>query len=294
MNANMNAKRTLVLGAVAYDPKVVSIWEGFKNYFQHLGLPFDVVLFTNYERQVEALMASHITVAWNSPLAWVRTRRLAEAAGLVAHALAMRDTDQDVTSAIIVRSDSAVRVIADLRGKTIATGAIDSPQARLLPLNHLRRHGVVVGKDAQSKVFDVLAGKHGDHIGGERDAVRALMRGEVDAACIIDSNHLLFTQEGSISPGTTRVLAQTDPYDHCNFTALSKAGEKIAEPLVIFCKLLMNMSYADPAVRPLFDLEGLKAWREGRTNGYAALEEAVDAFAFYHQNGAIIADHYIY
>jgi len=28
------------------------------------------------------------------------------------------------------------------------------------------------------------------------------------------------------------------------------------------------MSYADEALRPLLDLEGLKAWREGGTSGY--------------------------
>ena len=38
----------------------------------------------------------------------------------------------------------------------------------------------------------MLVGKHGDHIGGERDAVRALLRGAADAACMIDANHLIF------------------------------------------------------------------------------------------------------
>jgi hypothetical protein len=38
------------------------------------------------------------------------------------------------------------------------------------------------------------------------------------------------------------------------------------------------MSYADPAVRHLLDLEGLKQWRAGRTEGYALLNEAVDRF----------------
>ena len=32
-----------LLGAVAYDPKVVTIWEGFKAYFIKHGLPFPVI-----------------------------------------------------------------------------------------------------------------------------------------------------------------------------------------------------------------------------------------------------------
>ena len=52
--------------------------------------------------------------------------------------------------------------------------------------------------------FDVGVGLHGDHIGGERDAARALMAGEVDAACMIDGNHLLFSREGTLPSGATR------------------------------------------------------------------------------------------
>jgi hypothetical protein len=47
------------------------------------------------------------------------------------------------------------------------------------------------------------------------------------------------------------------------------------------------MSYADPDVRSLFDLEGLKAWKEGREEGYKALESAVDALGFYDRQGNI-------
>ena len=46
--------------------------------------------------------------------------------------------------------------------------------------------------------------KHGDHVGGERDAVKALVSGEVDAACVIDGNQLLFAKEGTIEPDTVR------------------------------------------------------------------------------------------
>ncbi|HLU64680.1 MAG TPA: hypothetical protein VKZ63_00300, partial [Kofleriaceae bacterium] len=62
---------TLLLGAVAYDPKVVTIWEGFRAYFARRGLDFDFVLYSNYERQVEAHFRGDVHVAWNSPLAWL-------------------------------------------------------------------------------------------------------------------------------------------------------------------------------------------------------------------------------
>src|SRR2546422_5488020 len=97
------SQTTLLLGAVAYDPKVVTIWDGFEQYFAENGLPFDYVLYTNYERQVEALVSGHIHIAWNSPLAWLESERLASKLGRRAEAICMRDTDRDLTSLIIAR-----------------------------------------------------------------------------------------------------------------------------------------------------------------------------------------------
>jgi phosphonate transport system substrate-binding protein len=82
---------TLLMGAVAYDPKVVTIWDGFRRWFDGQGFAFDYLLYPNYERQVEDLLAGRIHAAWNSPLAWVRADRLARASGASVRALAMRD-----------------------------------------------------------------------------------------------------------------------------------------------------------------------------------------------------------
>ena len=263
----------LILGAVAYDAKVVPIWEGFKAYFATRGLAFDFVLYSNYERQVAAQLRGEIDVAWNSPLAWIQTQR---AAPDRARAIAMRDTDRDLTSVVVVRAApgpgaAAIRSVADLR--RVGVGARDSPQATLIPLLALADAGARV----EPVHHDVLVGKHGDHIGGERDAVKALLAGAVDAACVIDGNRLAFAREGLFAPGDLRVLLQTEPYDHCNFTVL---GETLpGTPIAQFRELLLAMSYDDPAVRPLLDLEGLTKWLPGRTSGYALLERAVDARA---------------
>jgi phosphonate transport system substrate-binding protein len=267
----------LLLGAVAYDPKVVTIWDGFRNYFEKRGLPFDYILYTNYERQVRAQFSGHIHVAWNSPLAWLESQRLAAAFGPRVEAICMRDTDRDLTSLVIAREKSGIRAIADLKGCRVAVGAPDSPQATLIPLSFLAQHGLERGRNIEVLEFDVALGKHGDHIGGERDAVRALVRGECDAACIIDGNLLLFTQEGTIPSGSTRVIAQTPPYDHCNFTVLDNAPAAL---IARFRELLLVMSYEDPEVRRLLDMEGLKRWLPGRTEGYALLSDAVERFGY--------------
>ena len=292
----------LLLGAVAYDPKVVTIWDGFRTWLRGPdgGLDFDYVLYSNYERQVEDLVAGRVDVAWNSPLAWIRARRLAAARGVTLTPVTMRDTDQDLRSVVVVRADSPVRSLAGLRGRVVASGAVDSPQATLLPLSLLHAAGLRVDSqnpdsqntdsDVQVRRFDIGVGLHGDHIGGEREAARALFGPDpVDAAFMIDSNLLLFAREGILPSGSVRVLAQTPLYDHCTMTAGPSADQALTDR---FTALLLGMDYADADLRPLLDLEGLKQWLPPRLDGYRQLERAVDETGFYDAEGAIRAGDY--
>lgn len=267
--------RPLRVGAVAYDPKVVTIWEGFKLYFEKSGTPIDYVLYSNYDAQVAANLAGEIDVAWNSPLAWVKSQMVSRGR---CRAIAMRDSDRDLTTKILTRKVSEVMTLADLKGKTIAVGASDSPQATLIPLLMLAEAGVVPGQDCRVVHHQVMVGKHGDHVGGERDAARALAAGNADVACVLDGNYTVFINEGTLDPGTTRVLASTPPYDHCNFTVRADMPEERFRP---FVEVLLGMSFQDPEVRTLMELEGLKQWLPARTSGYAQLERAVDRFKFY-------------
>lgn len=302
----------VLLGAVAYDQKVVTIWDGFRAWLRSSDLDFDYVLYSNYERQVRDLVGGRIDVAWNSPLAWVRARRLAAARGVTLTPVTMRDTDCDLRSVIAVRADSPVTSIADLAGRVVATGAVDSPQATLLPLSLLRSAGLVPGAGVAVRRFDIGVGLHGDHVGGEREAARALFAADpadrVDAACMIDSNLLLFGREGMLPAGAVRVLAQTPVYDHCTMTAGPSAaaaagageaggaggalGAGDTSDISRFGALLLGMDYADAELRPLLDLEGLKEWRPPRLSGYEQLERAVDEAGFYGENGEITAADY--
>lgn len=287
-------KKPLMMGAVAYAPKVVTTWEGFKEYFRQHDFEFDYILYSNYECLVEAQFNSSIALAWNSPLAWVRADRIARARGQQVHTIAMRDTDRDLASVLVVRSESPIGTSADLttlKGKVVGFGAIDSPQAHLIPLDHMRQQGLIAGRDFTARRFDVLGGKHGDHIGGERDAALALMAGEIEATWMIDSNHLAFSREGILPASATRIVARTAPFDHCNFTVSPDADET---QITRFTELLLAMNWDDPDVRPLLELEGLKAWLPGRTSGYDLLIRAVDDEQFYDEKGNILASDYRY
>src|SRR6476646_9314663 len=106
---------TIWLGAVAYDPKVVTIWEGMRAYFAaEAKLDVQVVLFQSYEAQVTALLgedphAPRIDIAWNTNLAYVQSATWSRGA---CRAIAMRDTDLGWTSKIIALAGGPVKALA--------------------------------------------------------------------------------------------------------------------------------------------------------------------------------------
>lgn len=279
----------LVMGAVAYAPRVITIWEGLAAYLAQYELKFDVVLYSNYERQVNALFKGDIDLAWNSPLANVRSKLIANSRQLSIRALIMRDTDRDLRSVFLVNADSPIQTLQDLKGKTLGTGAMDSPQATLIPLDHLRQQGMVDGRDFNIYRFDVLTGKHGDHIGGERDAVLALLAGAVDMCCIYEGNLKAFMADGTLRNGSARVVESTEQFDHCNFVSGPHASDELLDR---FTELVLEMRWEDPQVRPLMELEGLREWMPGRFDSKGVLERAVAEQGFYSVSGEILREDY--
>jgi len=268
-------QKPILVGAVIYDPKVSVIWDIIKDFFNTQNCPIDCVYYSNYELMVDALIAGHIQIAWNSPLAWVDAQLRTQNK---CRAIAMRDTDRDRVTHLLVRRDSGIRSVSDLRGKTIATGAKDSPQATLLPLHLLHQHGLEADKDFSLRRFDVLVGKHGDHIGGELEALKSLQKGESQAAAVLDLNWERWQQDGTADSSQLVVLTTTHPFDHCNFTVL---GSFPAEQEQRWAEALFKMSYDNPAHREMMDMEGLKAWLPGRTSGYQDLSAAVTEQHFF-------------
>ncbi|MEZ6096426.1 MAG: phosphate/phosphite/phosphonate ABC transporter substrate-binding protein [Pirellulaceae bacterium] len=259
----------VVVGAVLYDPKVSVIWNIIKEFFEENGVPMDVKLYKDYDLQNQALINDDIEIAWNSPLAWLDAQQLSNNG---CRAIAMRDTDRDRVSHIIVNRASGIKSLDDLKGKTVAFGAKDSPQARLIPQGLLFRHGLKPDVDYTPRRFDLLVGLHGDHIGGEKAAFVCLKNGDADASALIDLNLRTWTNDGTIDPNQFEVLATTDRYDHCVFTVKeSFDSNREAQWL----RVLHMMDYNNPKHQEMMDLEGLKKWEAGRTSGFSALAESL-------------------
>jgi ABC-type phosphate/phosphonate transport system substrate-binding protein len=260
----------MVVGAVAYTPNVVTIWEGIRDYFADGPAKCDFILFSNYERQVDALLAGDIDVAWNTNLAWVRTVGLTKGG---CRALAMRDADLAFKTFLVARKGSGFAGASSLRGKKLALGSRDSAQAAILPVYFLRKEGLGDG-DLELLRFDSDVGKHGDTGRSELEAIRSVLDDEADAAAIGISTWEALGG-GEVDSGL-EVFWESPVYCHCNFTALNSIDDEIAERWVAH---LLAMDWEIPEHREILEMEGLRRWvrpQRAQLDGYRVLFEAVE------------------
>lgn len=256
----------LTVAAVAYSPNVVPIWEGMRDYFAGTDTEMDFVLYSHYGRQVDALIAGDVDIAWNTNLAWVRTVLQTDGG---CRALAMRDTDAVFRSVFVAQAGSGLDGLDALRGKRVALGSKDSAQAAILPEQYLRDAGVV--DDVELLRINSDVGKHGDTGRSELDALRAVLEGEADAAAIgINTWEVIGRDE--LMPGALEAVWVSPEYSHCTFTVLDTAPRDRIDAWV---DRLMLMDWNDPRHRPIMEMEGLTAWAPPRLDGYESLFRAV-------------------
>jgi phosphonate transport system substrate-binding protein len=268
----MTSNKTILLGAVAYDPKVVTIWEGIREHFLEEGVPLDFALFSNYERQVEELLRGHIDIAWNTPLAHVRVR---QRTGGQSISLGMRDSDQDFCAKVLVRRDAGIKSLKDLEKKTVAVGSSDSTQARILPLYFLSQEGVDLSL-VNLLPFDAGLGKHGDTGASEIDVLKALHEGRAQAGTVGDLIWVTEQAAGRVDSNRVDVLWTTPTFDHCMFDAHPAISSEKVES---FRRALFAMRWENEKHRRLLELEGLHEWLPPREDGYRSLEQALDVAA---------------
>ena len=276
--------KTIWVGAVAYSPKVVTIWEGMRRYFhEEAGLPVEVVLFQSYEAQVLALLAEpgeavpRIDIAWNTNLAYLQAD---EWSGHACRAVAMRDTDLGWMTKIVSAAGGAISTLADLRNRTLALGSRDSGHAAILPVHFLEEQGLREGRDYRTLRFNSDMGKHGDTGTSEVEVLRAVLDGRADAGAIGSPFWNTVASERLIPEGSLREVWTSSAYNHCMFTARPDLD---VEHERRFVEALSAMSYENPVHRPILEAEGLQRWLLPHLDGYDALRQAAAQQGFFQQ-----------
>jgi phosphonate transport system substrate-binding protein len=256
--------RVVRIGAVAYSPSAVTIFEGIRRYLEGHGLPVDYVLYSNYDSLVDALHKGQVDIAWNTPLAHAQYHRKA---GDVSQTLIMRDVDCNFRSMLIVRTDADIHSLDDLRGKTLILGSRQAAEATVLPVHFLKHEGLDLAK-VKIKSLDGQVDLRGNPCSSEVHVLKALQEGRGQAGIIGERlwNHLAKEQPDQVSG--LKNLWISPPFSHCVFTASKDFDRGLADR---FSRLMIAMDPNDPETAEIMRLEGTRKWVAGSPEGFQEL-----------------------
>ena len=263
------AQPEIRIGAVAYAPSSVTVFEGIRRYCGRQGLSVDYVLYSNYDALVDALEKKQIDIAWNTPLAHAQYHRKA---GNASQTLVMRDVDCNVRSVLVVRTDSEVHALGNLKGKTLILGSREAAESTVLPTYFLKKEGLDLAK-LKLLSLDREVDLRGNPCSSEVHVLKALQEGRGQAGIIGERlwNHLAKDQPDQVSG--LKCLWVSPPFSHCVFTASKSFDRKLGDR---FTKLMLAMDPKDGQTADVMRLEGTNKWVPGSQEGFRELLKALE------------------
>jgi ABC-type phosphate/phosphonate transport system substrate-binding protein len=259
------------LGAVAYSPDAVTVFQNLRFYLKKNKYPVDYVLYSSYDELVKALHKGDVDIAWNSPLAHGKYHLLA---GGKSQALVMRDVDCGYSIKLIVRKDAGVCKLSELKGKTMVFGSCDAAEATVLPRYFLAKDGVDFKKDVKvlslhDEVDDMGCPCHSEH-----HVLKALIKGRGQAGIISTGLWNRLAKDEPKEAAKFTVLWTSPKFSHCVWTAKATFDKGLGDR---FTKLMTTMDKKNPVTAQVLNLEYCGKWVKGGQEGYADLLKALEA-----------------
>ncbi|WP_256761137.1 phosphate/phosphite/phosphonate ABC transporter substrate-binding protein [Cohnella sp. WQ 127256] len=174
-----------------------------------LGIPVKVSVSTDYNTIIEAMQSKKVDVGFLPPNTYVQAKEMGAAEVILqAQRFGVNDADGTPTteladsykSMIIVKADSDIKTLADLKGKRIAWQSATSSAGFVYPAVELKKAGIDPNTDVT-----------GIELKGHDKGVLAVLNGDADAAAIFqDARNIVIKDVPDIFE-KTRVLHFTIP-----------------------------------------------------------------------------------
>jgi phosphonate transport system substrate-binding protein len=161
---------------------------------KQLGIPVHVTVSTTYSTIIEAMASKQVDVGFIPATGYILAHDQKHAADIILQATRYgvhqpdgAPTNQLVSSyraEILVRKDSGITNISQLKGKKIAWQDPTSPAGYVWPAVELKEHGIDPLKDLQGVTMQ-----------GHGPALMALLNGQVDAAAVFEDARNLIKKD---------------------------------------------------------------------------------------------------
>ena len=216
---------------------------------------------TDYAAVVEGLANNKIDLAWLGGFTFVQAKLRTQGGALP---IVQRAEDEKFTSRFIVPTDSPVKSLAELKGKTFAFGSPSSTSGHLMPRYFLMKAGINPDSDFKAVAFS-----------GAHDATVAFVasgraEGGVLNASVMDK----LVESGNPNAAKVRVLATTPPYYDYNWTVRPGLDPALTKKLA---DAFLRLDPARPEHKEIMDLQRASRFIPTRASNYDGIEAAAKA-----------------
>jgi len=239
----------LLFGVVSfYYPRLMFLKYGplVEYLSEQTGRRWELRLGVTYEQAVGELCAGRTTAAYLGPLTYVRANAACGAQPVARLNTGGHDTFR---SYILVREDSPIRSLTDLKGKRFAFGSALSTSSHLVPRAILVEAGLDPGRDVQCAYLE-----------HHEEAARAVQMGEADACGVRDTVGDLFLDRG------LRLLVESEPIPNFPIVLAPGTSPEVRQGLL---RALVDLPREDPQTA-----RAMAAWDRELADGFARATDA--------------------
>ena len=193
---------------------------------EKLGRPVNVTLATDYSTIVEAMASGQVDIGIMPPAAYVQARDQGAAKAILTSQLGAYDQETGLPKEgelsgtfkgeVLVRADSGLETLEDLKGKRIATLSPNSASGYIYPVAEMKNLGIDPTKDCTLTTVNDIPSEMTAVLNGQQDAcfvfegARHVFQGVFPEEDLFETLNVLYLTEGDIPNDAIAVQPDMD------------------------------------------------------------------------------------
>ena len=227
---------------------------------KQIGKDVNGYIASNYIGLVEALGTGTVDFALIPPFAYILANTKNGSEALLTSV--GKNDEPGYYSVLVVRKDSGIEKVEDLKGKRIAFVDPSSTSGYIFPAVILKDHGIDIEKDITSQFA-----------GGHDKALQLLVNGDVDAIGTYEGSVTKFAKEFPDVENQVKVLQKSDLIPGITLTVSSKLAPETKEKIKdAFLKVTATPEGQELTLK----LFGIKGFQEADINSYKTIEDKLN------------------
>lgn len=227
---------------------------------KEMGIKVKAFTATNYVSVVEGFGSGSVDFGLIPPFASVLASDEFQAKPILV--VVKKNGSTTYKSQLLVRKDSGIKTLADIKGKKVAFVEASSTSGYLFPAAMLKENGIDLEKDIEYL-----------YAGGHDKALQLLLNGDVDVAATFSDARTRYAKEFPDAVDRTEVLEYTKDIPGVSITVSSKMDEAMVKKLKEALEKIAASEEGKALLAELFDVHG---FADAKAEDYEVIKKTIE------------------